>query len=154
MLLPQVIHEDLPLCLCAIRSKIESSDYFPSTSHEIFKEKQLLKIETLPCDSVSRSSLFEFNEVDEQVLKTDSILEIELRSFIDEFGEADTMPTRQQLRDKKRFDLEVAIRRAGGFHSVATQYGLKLSNPRKQRHYWDEFNNIRRAVCDVDFLLV
>ena len=76
-------------------------------------------------------------------------IEAKLKAFIEEFGTPGTLPTRAELREHRRFDLERFVFGAGAYEAVARQLGLKLSYGRKRRHYWDDFDNLKRAVSLV-----
>jgi hypothetical protein len=58
------------------------------------------------------------------------------------------MPTRATLKKAGRSDLDSALNKHGGLVTVADHLGLGLSYTRKQLGYWNDFSNLRQALCD------
>jgi len=73
-----------------------------------------------------------------------SNLERELFAFIKEGGTLGIMPKAIELIKAGRSDLANAMRRHGGFQSVAEE--LKLNYTRKRPCYWDEFTNVKQNL--------
>eukprot|EP00850_Spirogloea_muscicola_P009050 SM000050S16975 [mRNA] locus=s50:264393:266011:+ [translate_table: standard] len=83
-------------------------------------------------------------------LQTDfAVLATELWQFVNMHGRPGFMPTRDELRDKNRSDLEKAIARMGGFPKVAECTGLDLAyKERKPKGYWSELSNVKAELLD------
>ena len=59
------------------------------------------------------------------------------------------MPTRKQLRDAGKSDIENLISTFGGYAKVAKLLGLRRSTQKKPRGYWTDQANMRREVQDM-----
>lgn len=75
-----------------------------------------------------------------------SHVEQELRSFIEEQGNAGIMPTTAQLEDAGYGNLLHGIIKHGGFPAVAQRLGLKLSSTAKPNGYWKDFAHIEQEL--------
>ncbi|KAJ8570170.1 hypothetical protein K7X08_006747 [Anisodus acutangulus] len=121
-IMEEVIYEDLPLNLCAIRDYIEKRE----------TEKPLEKFNHDAFREASR---------DIEVLKA------ELLAFISEHGNEGFMPMRKQLRKHGRVDIEKAITRMGGFRRIASLMNLSLAyKHRKPKGYWDSLENLQEEL--------
>ncbi|GJM97187.1 hypothetical protein PR202_ga14094 [Eleusine coracana subsp. coracana] len=112
-ILEEVIYEDLPSNLCAIRDYIEKAGAEDSdfTTHS-----------AAPTDtSVKQRPKVPGLQKDIEVLKS------ELEKFIAKYGQNGFMPKRKHLRSHGRVDIEKAITRMGGFRKIASIMNLSLS---------------------------
>jgi Hypothetical methyltransferase/SNF2-related domain len=75
-------------------------------------------------------------------------VERELLAFIQEQGTLGVMPTRTQLRDVRKHDLDTALDKHGGLLAVAERLSLDLSYTRKRPGYWNDFAHVRQALLD------
>jgi hypothetical protein len=73
-----------------------------------------------------------------------SNVEHELFAFIKEYGTLGLMPKAIELIKAGRSDLANAMRRHGGFQSVAEK--LRLTYARKRPRYWNEFTNVKQNI--------
>ncbi|XVF14744.1 hypothetical protein REPUB_Repub09cG0087900 [Reevesia pubescens] len=159
-IMEEVIYEDLPSNLCAIRDYVEKRE--AQISMETHENRQLSGQQTsssnddneTDCsdtdeqdfDSTSSSSLGQRPRVpglqrDIEVLKT------ELLKFISEHGQEGFMPMRKQLRLHGRVDIEKAITRMGGFRRIASLMNLSLAyKQRKPKGYWDNLENLQEEI--------
>ncbi|MEP0746839.1 helicase-related protein [Coleofasciculus sp. FACHB-501] len=71
-------------------------------------------------------------------------LERELMAFINEHGTLGLMPRAIEFVKAGRSDLANAMRKHGGFQSVAEKLGLTYA--RKRPGYWDEFTNVKQNL--------
>jgi len=71
-----------------------------------------------------------------------------LLQFIDERRTPGVMPTRTELQEAGRSDLDSALNKHGGLLAVAERLGLDLSYVRKPPGYWNDFANVRQALFD------
>ncbi|XP_068660004.1 uncharacterized protein [Aristolochia californica] len=148
----EVIYEDLPSNLCAIRDFVEEKN--GSISSVEYAEK-------LVPPSYDDSNT-EQSRQPEQVFTSNSpsssgqkprvpglqrdieILKSELSKFILEYGQEGFMPMRKQLRLHGRVDIEKAITRMGGFRKIASLLNLSLAyKDRKPKGYWDSLENLQ-----------
>ncbi|XWS44628.1 hypothetical protein CRYUN_Cryun15aG0064500 [Craigia yunnanensis] len=159
-IMEEVIYEDLPSNLCAIRDYVEKRE--AQISLETHENRQLPGQQTSSCsnsnetgysdtaekdlDSTSANSLRQRPRVpglqrDIEVLKT------ELLKFISEHGQEGFMPMRKQLRLHGRVDIEKAITRMGGFRRIASLMNLSLAyKQRKPKGYWDNLENLQDEI--------
>ncbi|XVF58880.1 hypothetical protein PTKIN_Ptkin07bG0101600 [Pterospermum kingtungense] len=158
-LMEEVIYEDLPSNLCAIRDYVEKRE--AQISLETHEDRQLYGQQTSSSssdsetgysdrekglDSTSTTSLRQRPRVpglqrDIEVLKT------ELLKFISEHGQEGFMPMRKQLRLRGRVDIEKAITRMGGFRRIASLMNLSLAyKQRKPKGYWDNLENLQDEI--------
>lgn len=77
----------------------------------------------------------------------------ELLSFVKERSDAgdiakDEMPTLQQLRDFKRFDIVEAISHHGGTSATAEKLCLTQRSSRKPKHYWKNWEVVEANIRD------
>ena len=160
----QVIYEDLPSNLCAIRDYIENRT--ASNMFEACKQNTDLGQQTVPSvfeddDSYcSAEDLFDCNAQSSSQqrprvpgLQRDiEVLKSELLKFIAEHGQEGFMPMRKQLRLHGRVDIEKAINRMGGFRKIATIMNLSLAyKHRKPKGYWDNLENLHYEVSVQKF---
>ncbi len=75
-------------------------------------------------------------------------VERELLAFIQEQGTPGVMPTRTELKQAGRIDLDGALNKHGGLFAVAERLSLELSYTRKRPRYWNDFANVRQALFD------
>ncbi|KAG6557986.1 hypothetical protein Mapa_000165 [Marchantia paleacea] len=150
----EVIYEDLPANLCAIRDRVEHLKLkTPSTqtvspperstgSDDSGENEKPTRQQPKP---VPKGGNKRFRVAGLQ--KDFKILERELLAFIEENGKEGVMPMRSELRLQKRVDLEKAITRMGGFSTVASK--LNLCQQRRPRGYWDNFQNVRNEIMQL-----
>ncbi|XP_078440982.1 polyketide cyclase/dehydrase/lipid transporter isoform X2 [Wolffia australiana] len=147
-ILEEVIYEDLPANLCAIRDNIEKR-----TDRERNKQQAS---PTVPSDGTALLS-YTSSSAAEQVprqrpkvpglQRDEEILKAEILAFISEHGQEGFMPMRKQLRLHGRVDIEKAITRMGGFRKIASLMNLSLAYKlRKPKGYWDELENLRLEI--------
>lgn len=58
------------------------------------------------------------------------------------------MPSKSQLRDNGRRDIDNAISKAGGYHQVAARLVLVRQTRRKPAKYWDDFDNLKLELLE------
>ncbi|KAI3676802.1 hypothetical protein L1987_86415 [Smallanthus sonchifolius] len=161
-IMEEVIYEDLPSNLCAIRDYIEKKeaktyleicndalhtrdkDIKPNLRHtnNIIGDEDPSKQASKDCDeNPSRRHRVVGLHKDIEVLKT------ELLKFISEHGQEGFMPMRSQLRKHGRFDMEKAISRRGGFRKIASLMNLSLAyKDPKPKGYWDQLENLKEEI--------
>lgn len=151
----QVIYEDLPSNLCAIRDYIEKRGE---------KSSETCKVETChvseeTCYSSRDTSVETLENGNDCVKQTKQraripglqrdieVLKSEILKFISEHGQEGFMPMRKQLRSHGRVDIEKAITRMGGFRRIAVMMNLSLAYKyRKPKGYWDNLENLQEEV--------
>ncbi|XP_037491060.1 uncharacterized protein LOC105632663 isoform X4 [Jatropha curcas] len=158
-IMEEVIYEDLPSNLCAIRDYIEQQE--AANSMEIHELKQYSqKIESTHGDGDTK-----YRRATERVIVSNNpdslrqrprvpglqkdieILKSELLKFISEHGQEGFMPMRKQLRKHGRVDIEKAITRMGGFRKIASLMNLSLAyKRRKPKGYWDNLENLQEEI--------
>ncbi|KAL1301200.1 hypothetical protein HN51_045845 [Arachis hypogaea] len=158
-IMEEVIFEDLPSNLSAIRDYVENRNGL-KTSEASGKNTNSGK--------QIASSGFEKDEDNDSVVETPNcnvqsscqqrpkvpglqrdmeILKSELLKFIAAHGEEGLMPMRKQLRLHGRVDIEKAITRMGGFRKIATIMNLSLAyKQRKPKGYWDNLENLQDEI--------
>ncbi|PIA47388.1 hypothetical protein AQUCO_01400213v1 [Aquilegia coerulea] len=156
----EVIYEDLPSNLCAIRDYIEKrvaansiqtsdttiySEGIVGTSvnkmHDVRKE-----LTDLVSDSNTPNTFRQRRRI--PGLQRDiEVLKAELMAFISQYGQEGFMPMRKQLRLHGRVDIEKAIARMGGFRKIASLMNLSLAyKHRKPKGYWDNLDNLQEEI--------
>ncbi|KAH7282408.1 hypothetical protein KP509_35G029500 [Ceratopteris richardii] len=175
-LVEEVIYEDLPSNLCAIRDRVEkvsknrSSGLLGSSESSILSEFEMVheKIETMRCEdgdgagnhadismqsdtSVDQKMKSVRNQPLVECLSSDyGLMDREIRNFIATHGQEGVMPMRKDLRQLKRHDIETAIRVMGGYRTVAARMKLSLAyKERKPFGYWDDLQNLQNEVIAV-----
>lgn len=153
----QVIYEDLPSNLCAIRDYAEKIELAKTgsidppvtpTSHDPdslqFLQKSLADQVSIFQPSKSANS----QRPKVPGLQTDmEVLKSEILGFISTYGQDGFMPMRKQLRQHGRVDIEKAITKMGGFREVAGLMNLSLAyKDRKPKGYWDNLENLHVEV--------
>jgi len=149
----QVIYEDLPSNLCAIRDYIEKAGAYgsnsithsdaPTHSNIVPAQNRQLEEDSVSC---SFSSMKQRPKVP-GLQKDIEVLKSELENFIASYGQDGFMPKRKHLRSHGRVDIEKAITRMGGFRKIASIMNLSLSyKNRKPRGYWDNLENLQEEV--------
>lgn len=154
-ILEEVIYEDLPSNLCAIRDYIEKAgakssnstahsnvptDPDPDVDHDESRQSEQT------CVSCSSSTMKQRPKVP-GLQKDIEVLKSELDNFIAEYGQYGFMPKRKHLRSHGRVDIEKAITRMGGFRKIASIMNLSLSyKNRKPRGYWDNLENLQEEI--------
>ncbi|CAN6439259.1 unnamed protein product [Victoria cruziana] len=156
----EVIYEDLPSNLCAIRDRIEERDpsslNSKSDAHDNFSRSHVHPGgSTVQVKVVNDVQSFRNNVQNERnqrpkvpgLQRDIEILKSELRKYIAEHGQEGLMPMRKQLRLDGRIDLEKAITRMGGFRHIASLMNLSLAyKQRKPKGYWDSLDNLHEEV--------
>ncbi|KAI4364338.1 hypothetical protein MLD38_020446 [Melastoma candidum] len=155
-LMEEVIYEDLPSNLCAIRDYIENKDGVAVVSKTTETEHVDKDDNTGPHSSgvtteddtecSPRSSSTQRPRI--PGLQRDiEILKSELLKFISEHGQEGFMPMRKQLRLHGRVDIEKAITRMGGFRRIASLMNLSLAyKHRKPKGYWDNLEHLEEEI--------
>ncbi|XP_022841802.1 uncharacterized protein LOC111365480 [Olea europaea var. sylvestris] len=158
-IMEEVIYEDLPSNLCAIRDHVEKREIKNSRGtfeHDTNAEKQIASSSNAcsynlskPTDHIDSSSSNSSSQRPKVAgLQRDiEVLKSELLNFISEHGQEGFMPMRKQLRKHGRIDIEKAITRMGGFRRIATLMNLSLAyKHRKPKGYWDNLENLQEEI--------
>ncbi|XP_027360738.1 uncharacterized protein LOC113868930 [Abrus precatorius] len=157
-IMEEVIYEDLPSNLSAIRDYIENR--IASKSSEVCEQNTnsgqhvssgFQKDDNLgSAEEVSNCNVQCSSQQRPKVpgLQRDiEVLKSELLKFIAEYGQEGFMPMRKQLRLHGRVDIEKAITRMGGFRKIATILNLSLAyKHRKPKGYWDNLENLQEEI--------
>ncbi|KAL9268153.1 hypothetical protein AKJ16_DCAP16875 [Drosera capensis] len=132
-IMEEVIYEDLPSNLCAIRDyiekKIDTSSFQlldnnqPNTSSS--EKNEFIPEKRAGPGSGRRLSLHRVPGLQHDF----GVLQSEIEMFISEHGQEEFMPMRKQLRTEGRIDIEKAIGKMGGFRKIASL--MNLTFPRK-----------------------
>nr|CAB3492538.1 unnamed protein product [Digitaria exilis] len=152
-ILEEVIYEDLPSNLCAIRDYIEkagaegsnSTTYSDASRHSYIDpaENRQSEQESASCSIGSTKQRPKVPGLQRDI----EVLKSELENFIANYGQDGFMPKRKHLRSHGRVDIEKAIARMGGFRKIASIMGLSLSyKNRKPRGYWDNLENLQEEI--------
>ncbi|MBA0683234.1 hypothetical protein Goari_024906 [Gossypium aridum] len=158
-LMEEVIYEDLPSNLCAIRDYVEKREAKISLETQ---ENQQLYGQQSSSSNGNETAYSDTGEEDEGSnsaislrqrprvpgLQRDvEVLKTELLKFISEHGQEGFMPMRKQLRLHGRVDIEKAITRMGGFRRIASLMNLSLAyKQRKPKGYWDNLENLQEEI--------
>ncbi|KAL0381357.1 UNVERIFIED_CONTAM: hypothetical protein Sangu_0200000 [Sesamum angustifolium] len=155
-IMEEVIYEDLPSNLCAIRDYVEkreseihqdthNSDSYAQTASSSYSSSYNFSMDANDSDCISSSSR---QRPKVPGLQRDiEVLKSELLNFISEHGQEGFMPLRKQLRKHGRVDIEKAITRMGGFRRIASLMNLSLAyKNRKPKGYWDELENLQEEI--------
>ncbi|XP_059316927.1 uncharacterized protein LOC132067651 isoform X1 [Lycium ferocissimum] len=160
VIMEEVIYEDLPSNLCAIRDYIEKRETekpLEKFNHDVCREASVsssIKDSSVyydrPAGQNSESSSLHSPRQRPKVpgLQRDiEVLKSELLAFISEHGQEGFMPMRKQLRKHGRVDIEKAITRMGGFRRIASLIDLSLAyKHRKPKGYWDSLENLQEEI--------
>ncbi|KAL6007647.1 hypothetical protein ACLOJK_033147 [Asimina triloba] len=168
----EVVYEDLPSNLCAIRDYLEKQEPIGSNSvmtfdHVKYPDKQTTFDNYVNVEwrkpSVSSDSYMDLNQSKKLELSNNvdspklpqqrpkvpglqrdiEVLKTELLRFISKYGQEGFMPMRKQLRLHGRVDIEKAITHRGGFRKIASLMNLSLAyKHRKPKGYWDNLENL------------
>ncbi|BAT79259.1 hypothetical protein LR48_Vigan04g141700 [Vigna angularis] len=157
-IMEEVIYEDLPSNLSAIRDYIENRNALKSAefceqntnsgqqivSSSFQNDDSPGSAEEVPnCDQCSSQQRPKVPGLQRNI----EVLKSELLQFIAEHGQEGFMPMRKQLRLNGRVDIEKAITRMGGFRKVATVLNLSLAyKHRKPKGYWDNLENLQEEI--------
>ncbi|EXB44218.1 hypothetical protein L484_002910 [Morus notabilis] len=159
-IMEEVIYEDLPSNLCAIRDYVEKREADHSSvqcDQRIYMEGEITSSD-LDSDEDFDTAAYEISDSACQSssrqrprvpgLQRDiEILKSELLKFISEHGQEGFMPMRKQLRLHGRVDIEKAITRMGGFRRIASLMNLSLAyKHRKPKGYWDNLENLQEEI--------
>ncbi|CAL5365660.1 unnamed protein product [Camellia sinensis] len=158
-IMEEVIYEDLPSNLCAIRDYIEkreAQNTLETCDHAIFSEEQTASSSKDRYDdwmSVEKDFDSDSPHPSRQrprvpgLQRDIEVLKAELITFISEYGQEGFMPMRKQLRKHGRVDIEKAITRMGGFRRIASLMNLSLAyKHRKPKGYWDDLENLQEEI--------
>ncbi|KAG1327995.1 hypothetical protein COCNU_01G019290 [Cocos nucifera] len=156
-ILEEVIYEDLPSNLCAIRDFVEkreaAGNKFPKYPDKLVVpvSNYVHVIESKPAEQASTSDVSAAplrQRPKVPGLQRDiEVLKAELMSFISRYGQDGFMPMRKQLRMHGRVDIEKAITRMGGFRKIANMMNLSLAyKHRKPSGYWDNLENLQEEI--------
>ncbi|XP_062214037.1 uncharacterized protein LOC133915050 isoform X2 [Phragmites australis] len=155
-ILEEVIYEDLPSNLCAIRDYIEKAgaESSNSTTHSdaptnpdtVDTDYAASRQSEQASASCTSSSMKQRPKVP-GLQKDIEVLKSELENFIAKYGQNGFMPKRKHLRLHGRVDIEKAITRMGGFRKIASIMDLSLSyKNRKPKGYWDSLENLQEEI--------
>ncbi|KAF5783186.1 putative coenzyme Q-binding protein COQ10, START [Helianthus annuus] len=157
-IMEEVIYEDLPSNMCAIRDYIEKNEAQP------YVEVCNNALHTQDNDTRYNNSHTSDDGNDDPSKRNDEnlsrrrhrvvglhkdleVLKTELLKFISEHGQEGFMPMRSQLRKHGRFDMEKAISRRGGFRKFASLMNLSLAyKDPKPKGYWDHLENLKEEI--------
>ncbi|KAJ4749091.1 polyketide cyclase/dehydrase/lipid transporter [Rhynchospora pubera] len=153
----EVIYEDLPSNLCAIRDYVEKAELLrtgsidPPVTPTSPDPDSLQLLQKSLSDQVSifkPSQRTNSRRPRVPGLQTDmEILKSEILEFISTYGQEGFMPLRKQLRLHGRVDIEKAITKMGGFRKVAWLMNLSLAyKDRKPNGYWDSLDNLHLEI--------
>ncbi|GLT97423.1 hypothetical protein SLE2022_149900 [Rubroshorea leprosula] len=160
-IMEEVIYEDLPSNLCAIRDYVEKKQ--TKSSLEAYEHRQYSE-QAASSGSNSDGDISYSNAIKLATDSTNSnssrqrprvpglqrdmeVLKAELLKFISEYGQEGFMPMRKQLRLHGRVDIEKAITRMGGFRRIASMMNLSLAyKQRKPKGYWDNLENLQEEI--------
>ncbi|XP_072089462.1 uncharacterized protein [Arachis hypogaea] len=158
-IMEEVIYEDLPSNLCAIRDYVENRtashslevcEDITETGQEIVTSASGGDDGCSSADDLSNSNAQSSSRQKPRVpgLQRDiEVLKSELLKFIAEYGQEGFMPMRKQLRLHGRVDIEKAITRMGGFRKIASTMNLSLAyKHRKPKGYWDDLENLKNEI--------
>ncbi|TKY60472.1 hypothetical protein E2542_SST17571 [Spatholobus suberectus] len=158
-IMEEVIYEDLPSNLCAIRDYIENMT--ASNILEACKQNTNSGQQTVPSGFADDDSYCSAEDLSDYNAESSSqqrprvpglqrdieVLKSELLKFIAEHGQEGFMPMRKQLRLLGRVDIEKAVNRNGGFRKIAIIMNLSLAyKHRKPKGYWDNLENLQDEV--------
>ncbi|XP_042031646.1 uncharacterized protein LOC121778369 [Salvia splendens] len=157
-IMEEVIYEDLPSNLCAIRDYMEKRE--TENNQEVVSNDSCDKGEkatekncsSFKCSSEAKDydSVSSSNRQRPKVpglQRNIEVLKSELLNFISEHGQEGFMPMRKQLRKHGRVDIEKAITRMGGFRRIASLMDLSLAyKQRKPKGYWDNLENLQDEI--------
>ncbi|PKA64776.1 hypothetical protein AXF42_Ash016807 [Apostasia shenzhenica] len=153
----EVVYEDLPSNLCAIRDFVEnkvsgSSDLQNSSYKDITSaDGNVYVTENVAEERIftpSPSCPLKQRPKVPGLQKDMEVLKAEINIFISKHGQEGFMPMRKQLRLHGRVDIEKAITRMGGFKKVANLMNLSLAyKHRKPKGYWDNLENLQEEIC-------
>ncbi|KAM7496331.1 hypothetical protein LguiA_020745 [Lonicera macranthoides] len=158
-IMEEVIYEDLPSNLCAIRDYVEKreaeisqetcdpvlytekiSSYINGKSVNHIKSSVNVSVSNGPHPSRQRPRV-------PGLQRNIEVLKAELLAFISEHGQEGFMPMRKQLRKHGRVDIEKSITRMGGFRRIASLMNLSLAYKlRKPKGYWDNLENLEDEI--------
>ncbi|GAB2218570.1 hypothetical protein Drorol1_Dr00001797 [Drosera rotundifolia] len=150
-IMEEVIYEDLPSNLCAIRDYIEKridTSFFqlldnnqPSTSSS--EKNSFIHEKRAGPGSGRRLSRHRVPGLQHDF----GVLQSEIEMFVSEHGQEGFMPMRKQLRMEGRIDIEKAIGKMGGFRKIASLMNLSLAyKNRKPKGYWENLENLRDEI--------
>ncbi|GMI99352.1 PIN2 PROMOTER BINDING PROTEIN 1, HIGH CHLOROPHYLL FLUORESCENCE 145 [Hibiscus trionum] len=159
-LMEEVIYEDLPSNLCAIRDYVEKRE--AENSLETQEDRLLSGQQTSSSSNGDETAYSDTAQSDVGSSSANSlrqrprvpglqrdieVLKTELQNFIFEHGQEGFMPMRKQLRLHGRVDIEKAITRMGGFRRIAALMNLSLAyKQRKPKGYWDNLENLQEEI--------
>ncbi|KAJ4717344.1 Cyclase/dehydrase family protein [Melia azedarach] len=165
VIMEEVIYEDLPSNLCAIRDYVEKreadnsvADDCPETSDhcaQLSEDPELVASSNNEADYTEIVKLSDSNGPNSfkqrprvpGLQKDVEVLKAELLKFISQHGQEGFMPMRKQLRLHGRVDIEKAITRMGGFRRMASLMNLSLAyKHRKPKGYWDNLENLQEEI--------
>lgn len=158
-IMEEVIYEDLPSNLCAIRDYVENqkaSQFLEVCEQNTNSGQQIILSgsgddnNSSSADDISDCNVQSSSNQRSRVpgLQRDiEVLKSELLKFVAEYGQEGFMPMRKQLRLHGRVDIEKAITRMGGFRKIATIMNLSLAYKyRKPKGYWDNLENLQDEI--------
>ncbi|XP_034691919.1 uncharacterized protein LOC117919017 isoform X2 [Vitis riparia] len=160
-IMEEVIYEDLPSNLCAIRdyiekreasNSLETSDYVRYSEEQFISSSNGRDVDYHPKPADEVSDVSGPNPLRQRprvpgLQRNIEVLKAELLKFILEHGQEGFMPMRKQLRKHGRVDIEKAITRMGGFRRIASLMNLSLAyKHRKPKGYWDNLETLKEEI--------
>lgn len=154
----QVVYEDLPSNLCAIRDFVEKEDFKskklsakPNSKSLILQNEKKVQhpTKTYPTKVTSDSDVPNLPKRSKvpKLQKNIDVLKSEILKFISKHGQEGFMPVRKKLRMHGRVDIEKAIAKMGGFRKIAAIMNLSLAyKDRKPKGYWNSLENLQAEV--------
>lgn len=134
-LLERVVYSDLTANLNALKAHVE----------EAAVHRQVQELQAAGRDKKAAAVQRNFERPSPGMLNSDpAVLEAEL---VRTFGATTVLPTRAQLREANRTDLEKAMKNLGGSIKVAKLIGWQLSyKVKKPRGWWDRATNVQAEM--------
>ncbi|QHN98097.1 uncharacterized protein DS421_18g633090 [Arachis hypogaea] len=142
----QVIFEDLPSNLSAIRDYVENRNGLKTSeaSGKNTNSRQQIASSGFEKEEDNVQSSCQQRPKVPGLQRDIEILKSELVKFIAAHGQEGLMPMRKHLRLHGRVAIEKAITRMGGFRKIATIMNLSLAyKQRKPKGYWDKLENLQ-----------
>ncbi|KAL4294908.1 hypothetical protein AHAS_Ahas18G0275100 [Arachis hypogaea] len=145
----QVIFEDLPSNLSAIRDYVENRNGLKTSeaSGKNTNSRQQIASSGFEKEEDNVQSSCQQRPKVPGLQRDIEILKSELVKFIAAHGQEGLMPMRKHLRLHGRVAIDKAITRMGGFRKIATIMNLSLAyKQRKPKGYWDKLENLQDEI--------
>ncbi|XP_020965728.1 uncharacterized protein LOC110266121 [Arachis ipaensis] len=148
-IMEEVIFEDLPSNLSAIRDYVENRNGLKTSeaSGKNTNSRQQIASSGFEKEEDNVQSSCQQRPKVPGLQRDIEILKSELVKFIAAHGQEGLMPMRKHLRLHGRVAIEKAITRMGGFRKIATIMNLSLAyKQRKPKGYWDKLENLQDEI--------